>query len=191
MKDAGEMTDGRLRTGSNTPVTPETTLSDLGIDKRTSSRSQKIASIPEEKELAELKAGQRATARALGVTQPTVRRDLGLVETNVSPPEKNTNDSKQIQTAHETYVSPPPSVSGQEAAKVVGRMYERRKKAAHRPKGGQVDHLKTAESIASEVGTNERTVRRYADVYREAEEMGGILLLNHHTEERQDDTFTR
>ncbi|GBE14688.1 hypothetical protein BMS3Abin14_00737 [bacterium BMS3Abin14] len=46
MKAAGEITDGHY--WGNTPVTPVSTLSDLGIDKRTSSRSQQLAGVAED-----------------------------------------------------------------------------------------------------------------------------------------------
>jgi DNA modification methylase len=62
------------------------------------------------RQLAAINAGQRATARLLGVAQPTVRRDLGLVETNVSPVMGDVAEEQpeptKTSTIDETNVSP-------------------------------------------------------------------------------------
>jgi N6-adenosine-specific RNA methylase IME4/ParB-like chromosome segregation protein Spo0J len=64
------------------------------------------------------------------------------------------------------------NLTDEQRAVIVGRMYERQKKAAHRPKleENNVDKLSTfsgtaatAKSIAEKVGANEKTVRRSAE----------------------------
>jgi len=52
---------------------------------------------------------------------------------------------------------------------LIGRRYNRTKKAAHRPKGDQNDHLKTADKLAKEHGVSAPTVRRAAKFAEEVE----------------------
>jgi site-specific DNA-cytosine methylase len=53
-----------------------------------------------------------------------------------------------------------------------GRMYERTKKAAHRPeKGGQNVPLKTAEKIAEQTGVTDRTIKRDAQYFKAVEKI--------------------
>lgn len=53
--------------------------------------------------LAELEASQRATAKMLGVTQPTIMRDIN--ETNVSPEQKTDIEYEEVIEDNETNVS--------------------------------------------------------------------------------------
>jgi len=60
------------------------------------------------KKLSELRATQRAIAGTLGVSQETIRRDI-VPDTNVSKPESQIEEYKEIGKTTDTNVSKPPS----------------------------------------------------------------------------------
>lgn|GEM_PF-4051557 len=71
------------------------------------------------------------------------------------------------------------NLTDEQFAVVIGRIYERRKKAPHRPREGERNNVvnfttfsgsaATAKAVASEFGVGEKTVRRAADFARAVE----------------------
>jgi len=86
------------------------------------------------KQLEDLRATQRATAKMLGVTQPTVHRDLES-DTNVSKPEKECLILQEKSEEIDTNVSKPPLVitqSGEDAARLAEKITKKKEAAEQR-----------------------------------------------------------
>ncbi len=122
---------------------------DLSQFKIAVDRRKKLA-----KRLEDMQATQRATARALGVTQPTVRRDLGH-ETSVSNVREPAPDIDGI----DTNVSRPPSLSasGTEAAQTVENKLNARATQDEKRRE-KLEHLDTIAARHTEAPTGEYDV---------------------------------
>lgn len=83
------------------------------------------------KMLTDIGASQRATAKVLGVTQPTIREDLGLTERNLSTKEKLISDFQGDKNNNERNLSPEDTSSKSWFEKEGQKVAEREQRTVH------------------------------------------------------------